>query len=68
MGCLWSKLLWHYRSFNNTHVDVASQRLSSSVSSAIQILFLDVTCFIVENVLSHTYVLPKIELVQNLSV
>jgi len=40
---------------------VASQRLSFSVLPAIGFLFLDSTCFIVENVLSHTYVLPNIE-------
>jgi len=39
MGCLWSRLLWHYRSFSNTSVMVASRRLSSSVSSAIRFLF-----------------------------
>jgi len=32
------------------------------VSSAIRFLFLDLTCFIVENVLSHTYVFPNIHL------
>jgi len=40
---------------------VASRRLSSIVLSAIQFLFLDLTCFIVENVLSHTYVFPNIK-------
>jgi len=38
---------------------VASQKLLSSVLSAIRLLFLDLICFIVENVLSQTYVLPN---------
>ena len=43
---------------------VARRGLSSSVSSAIEFLFLNLTCFVVENVLSHTYVLymfPNVE-------
>jgi len=40
---------------------VTSLRLSSSVLSAIRFVFLDVTCFIAENVFSHTYLLPDIE-------
>jgi len=40
---------------------VKSQRLSSSVSSASRFLFSDLTCFIVENALSHTHVFPNIE-------
>jgi len=40
---------------------VASGKLSSSVLSAILFLFLDLTCFIIENVLSHTYVFLNIE-------
>ena len=39
----------------------ASRRLSSSVSSAIRFLFSNLTCFIVENILSHTYVFTHIE-------
>jgi len=42
-------------------VSAASRRLSFSVSSAIRFLFLDLTCFIVENMLSHTYVLRNIQ-------
>jgi len=59
----WLKLLWHDRSFNNTNmlVIVTSRRISSGVLSAIRFLFSDLTCFVVENVLSHTYVLPNIE-------
>jgi len=38
---------------------VASWRLWSSVSDAITFLFLYLTCFVVENILSHTYVLTK---------
>jgi len=51
-------------------LEVASRRLSSDFSSAIRFLFSDLTYFIVENVLSHTYVLPNIKriLVRNLSV
>jgi len=40
---------------------VESRRLSSRVLSAIRFLFSDVTNFMVENVLSHTYVLPNLE-------
>jgi len=40
---------------------VESRRLSSSALSAIHFPFLDLTCFIVENVLLHTYVFPNIE-------
>jgi len=49
---------------------VGSRRLSSIVSSTIRLLFLDMTCFIIENALSHTNVLPHIEciFVQNLTV
>ena len=61
VGCLWSRLLWNYRSIINTSFSGASRRLSSSVSSVIRFLFLDLTSFIVENVLSHTYVFPNIE-------
>jgi len=39
----------------------ASRRLWSGFSSAIRFLFLDLTCFMVENVLSRTYVLPNVE-------
>jgi len=35
---------------------VPSQKLSSIVSSDIQFLLLDLTCFIVANVLSHMHV------------
>ena len=35
----------------------------SSVKFSIRFPFLDLTCYIVENVLSHTYVLPNIECV-----
>jgi len=38
-------------------------RRSSSVSSAIRFVFLDLTCFMVENVLSHTYVHPNIDFI-----
>jgi len=41
---------------------VESRRLSSSVSSAIPFLFLDLTWSIVENILSHTYVFPNIDI------
>ena len=40
---------------------VASRRQLSSVWFAIRLLSLDLTSCIVENVLSHTYVLPNIE-------
>jgi len=63
-GCLRSSLLRHYHFFINNSVCGARRRLSSSVSSAIRFLFLDLTCFIVENVLSHTsytFVFPNIE-------
>jgi len=40
---------------------VASRRLSSSVSTALPFMFLDMTCFIIENVLSCTHVLPNLE-------
>ena len=72
--CLWLKLLWHYRSFNNTSVSGASRRLSTSVSFAIRFLFSDFTSFIVENVLysqSHTrmcFQTSSAFLVQNLLV
>jgi len=51
-------------------LEAASRSLWSSFSSAIRFLFSDLTCFIVENVLSHKYVLPNINqiLLQNLSV
>jgi len=45
----------------NTSVSGGSQRLSFIVSSAIRFLFLDLICFVVENVLLHTYVFPNIE-------
>jgi len=57
--------------FNNTNMLVAAcQRLWSGVSSAIRFLFLALTCVMVENVLSHPYVLPDAErvFVRNLSV
>jgi len=38
---------------------VARRKQSPSVSCAIRLLFSDLTCFRVENVLLHTYVLPK---------
>jgi len=38
---------------------IASRMLSSSVSSAIRFLFSELTCFIVENVLSHTHCVSK---------
>jgi len=47
-----SLTLW---SFISTSVGEGSQRLSSSVSTAIRFLFLYLNCFIVENVLSQTY-------------
>jgi len=40
---------------------VVSQRLGSSVLPAIRFLFSDLICFMVENVLSHTHVLPNIK-------
>ena len=40
---------------------VESRRQLFSVWFGIRFLFLDLTSFIVENVLSHTYVLPNIE-------
>jgi len=40
---------------------VTSLSLSFSVSSAIRFVFLDLTCFIVENVLSQTCVHPNID-------
>jgi len=40
---------------------VASRSLSYSIASAIRFLFLDLTWFIVEHVLSRTYVFPIIE-------
>ena len=40
---------------------VASYRQLSSVWFAIRFLFIDLTSYIVENVLSHTYVLQNIE-------
>jgi len=52
--------VWYYCSFNSTNIlVVASRGLWYGVSSAIRFLFLDITCFMVENVLLHTYVLPK---------
>jgi len=44
----------------NTSVSGASRKLSSSVLSAIRFLFLDLTCFIEENILEHKYVYPNI--------
>jgi len=49
-----------YHFFINS-VSGASRRLSSSVSPAIRFLFLDLTCFIADNVHSHTYVFSNIE-------
>jgi len=51
------------RCFSDTIVSfstpvLASRRLSPSVSSVMQFLFLGLTCFIVQNVLSHTSVFP----------
>jgi len=40
---------------------IVIRRLWSGVLSAIRFLFLDQTCFMVENVLSHKYVLPNVE-------
>jgi len=40
---------------------VSSRKLWSGVSSAIRFLFLDLICFMLENVLSHTYVLPNVD-------
>jgi len=40
---------------------VASRRLSTSVWSTIQSLFLDFTYFIAKNVFSHTHVFPNVE-------
>ena len=61
VGCLWSRFLWRYRSFISTSASSANRKLSSSILSAIRFLFLDLTCFIVEKVLSHKYVIPNIE-------
>jgi len=56
------KLLWHYRSCNNNNMLVVESRsLWSSASSVIRFLFVDLTCFVAENVFSHTYVLPNAE-------
>jgi len=38
---------------------VASRRLVSTVLCALRFLFLDLACFMVEKVLSHTYALPN---------
>jgi len=40
---------------------VGRRRLLSGVSSTIRFLFLDLTCLLLENVLSHTYALPNVE-------
>jgi len=48
-------------SISGVPVVVASSTLSSSVLSAIWFLFLDLTCLIIENVLSHRYVFPNIK-------
>jgi len=40
---------------------VAGRRLSPSVLCTIRFLFLDLVRFMVENVLSHTYVLSNVE-------
>jgi len=61
MSCRWSVILWLNRSFINTSVSGSKWRISSGVSSAIRLLFLVLSCFIVENVLLHTYVFQNIE-------
>jgi len=48
--------LINYRSFINASVCGASRKLSSCVWFAVRFLFLDLTCFIVENVLTHVCV------------
>jgi len=55
--CLWLRLLWHYRSYININMFVVtSRKLLTSDSAAIRFMFLDLTCFIVENVAhSHTF-------------
>jgi len=45
----------------DTSVSGSKWRLLSSVSSAIRFLFLDLTCFIVENVLLDKYVFQNIQ-------
>ena len=75
VGCLWWRLLcdacgggWHNIIPLSIPVSVvATNRILSSVfSSAIQFLFIELTCFIVQyrkcrRLLSRTYVLPNIE-------
>ena len=65
-----SRLLGHYRPLSIGLPVLASRRLSSSVSSAIRFLFLDLTFFILKTALFHTYVYqtPSAFIVQNLSV
>jgi len=46
---------------------VASRRLSSSVPPAIRILFLDLTCFIVENVFSRVCISKHIFIAKSFS-
>jgi len=58
------------RSFSDTVVALSipvfsisskSETIAQCLLSAIRFLFLNLTCFMAENVLSHTYVLPNIE-------
>ena len=60
-----SRLLWHYRPLSTGLPALTSRRLSSSVSPAIRFLFLDLTCFILETVLLHTYVFQTSSLVKH---
>ena len=57
VGCLWSILLRHYRSFINTSVSDVSRRLSTGVLSTMRLRFLDLTCSIVKKcTLTHVRV------------
>jgi len=65
MWCLWSRLLWHYRSFINTNV--SGSKSETSVPPAIRFLFLHFTCFIVENVFSHVCISKHIFIAKSFS-
>jgi len=53
--CLWSRLFWHYRSFINTNVSGSKSETIVQFSACHPISVSDLTCFIIENVLSHVY-------------
>ena len=67
--CLWSRLLWHDRSFINTNVSCSNSATIVQCSACHSISVFTFPCFIVENVFSHICtVFPTTFLLRYLSV